>query len=175
MNYDILAMNGEDSDYTDDKIVEYNLSKILIEPLYAEFLLWFVGLTDAETYESLLHEKFMLMNESDILLGLEELTGDPEATKERFSRYWAFESSAFQADGFGRQLVAGLKVVYASGRFGMEAFGKRCYELWSHIPDKLQRIEPFHVLSYADDCLSFDDEPQMRAFYEEMFAFYDNK
>ena len=28
MNYDILAMNGEDSDYIDDKIVEYNLSKI---------------------------------------------------------------------------------------------------------------------------------------------------
>ena len=28
MQYNILAMNGEDSDYIDDKIVEYNLSKM---------------------------------------------------------------------------------------------------------------------------------------------------
>ena len=31
MNYDILAINGEDSDYIDDKIVEYNLSKMPAE------------------------------------------------------------------------------------------------------------------------------------------------
>lgn len=31
MNCDISAINGEDSDYIDDKIVEYNLSKMPAE------------------------------------------------------------------------------------------------------------------------------------------------
>lgn len=33
--------------------------------------------------------------------------------------------------------------------------------------------EPFHILSYADDCLSYGDEKQCRELYESMFAFYE--
>jgi ribosomal protein S18 acetylase RimI-like enzyme len=41
MNYDILAMNSEDSDYIDDKIVEYNLSKMPAECEGNRVVKWF--------------------------------------------------------------------------------------------------------------------------------------
>lgn len=41
MNYDILAINGEDSDYIDDKIVEYNLSKMPAECENNRVVKWF--------------------------------------------------------------------------------------------------------------------------------------
>lgn len=41
MNYAILAMNGEDSDYIDDKIVEYNLSKMPAECEGNRVVKWF--------------------------------------------------------------------------------------------------------------------------------------
>ena len=41
MNYDILAINGEDSDYIDDKIVEYNLSKMPAECEGNRVVKWF--------------------------------------------------------------------------------------------------------------------------------------
>jgi hypothetical protein len=41
MNYDILAMNSEDSDYIDDKIVEYNLSKMPAECEGNQVVEWF--------------------------------------------------------------------------------------------------------------------------------------
>ena len=41
MNYDILAINDEDSDYIDDKIVEYNLSKMPAECEGDRVVKWF--------------------------------------------------------------------------------------------------------------------------------------
>ena len=41
MNYDILAMNSEDSDYIDDKNVEYNLSKKPAECEGNQVVEWF--------------------------------------------------------------------------------------------------------------------------------------
>ena len=41
MNYEILPMTGEDSDYIDDKIVEYNLSKMPVECEGNQVVKWF--------------------------------------------------------------------------------------------------------------------------------------
>lgn len=41
MNYEILPINGEDSDYIDDRIVEYNLSKMPAECENNRVVKWF--------------------------------------------------------------------------------------------------------------------------------------
>ena len=73
---------------------------------------------------------------------------------------------------FGRCLMKELRDIYSSVE--ISEFGKRMYELWNRLPSVIDEMEePFHILSYADDCLSYGDEKQCRELYESMFAFYE--
>lgn len=73
---------------------------------------------------------------------------------------------------FGKCLMKELKDVYLSVE--ISEFGKKMYELWNRLPSAIDEMEePFHILSYADDCLSYGDEKQCRELYESMFAFYE--
>ena len=42
------------------------------------------------------------------------------------------------------------------------------YSLWEKLPEHIQDIEPFKVLCYADDSLSWGDENQAKNIYEAM-------
>lgn len=73
---------------------------------------------------------------------------------------------------FGKCLMKELKDVYLSVE--ISEFGKKMYELWNRLPSAIDEMEePFHILSYAEDCLSYGDEKQCRELYESMFAFYE--
>lgn len=73
---------------------------------------------------------------------------------------------------FGNILMKELKKIYAS--IEITEFGKKMCELWNRLPNAIDKMEkPFHVLSYADDCLSYGDEKQCRKLYEAMFGFYE--
>lgn len=73
---------------------------------------------------------------------------------------------------FGRCLMKELRDIYSSVE--ISEFGKRMYELWNRLPNAIDEMEePFHVLTYADDCLSYGDEKQCRELYEAMFDFYE--
>ena len=73
---------------------------------------------------------------------------------------------------FGKFLMKELRVIYFSVE--ITEFGKKMYELWNRLPNVIDKMEkPFHILSYADDCLSYGDEKQCRELYESMFEFYE--
>ena len=73
---------------------------------------------------------------------------------------------------FGKCLMKELKDIYLSVE--ISEFGKKMYELWNRLPSAIDEMEePFHILSYADDSLSYGDEKQCRELYESMFAFYE--
>lgn len=73
---------------------------------------------------------------------------------------------------FGKCLMKELRDVYLSVE--ITEFGKKMYELWNRLPNAIDKTEkPFHVLTYADDCLSCGDEKQCRELYESMFEFYE--
>ena len=73
---------------------------------------------------------------------------------------------------FGKCLMKELRTIYLSVE--ITEFGKKMYELWNRLPKTIDIMEkPFHVLSYADDCLSYGDEKQCRELYESMFEFYE--
>ncbi len=143
-----------------------------MEKLYAEYLLWLHGFYSGERYETLLDACFLNSSE-DILLDLEMCSSPMRDARGRFLRYWSYECPIFDADTFGKSLFAGLKTVYEAGAFCIEDFGRRCYQLWKDIPDSLNQTEPFFILCYADDCLSWGDEAQTRNLYEQAFSFYE--
>lgn len=73
---------------------------------------------------------------------------------------------------FGKYLMKELRDIYSAAE--ITEFGKKMYELWNRLPNGIDEMEePFHVLSYADDCLSYGDEKQCRELYEAMFEFYE--
>ncbi len=73
---------------------------------------------------------------------------------------------------FGKYLMKELRDIYSSAE--ITEFGKKMYELWNRLPNGIDEMEePFHILSYADDCLSYGDEKQCRELYEAMFEFYE--
>ena len=83
------------------------------------------------------------------------------------------DSVDFDIALFGKKLMEALKGIY-EGASDIKEFGDRMYKLWGQLPGRLNMEEPFHALSYADDCLSFGDEKQCRELYEKAFGFYGN-
>lgn len=143
-----------------------------MEILYAEFLLWFHGFQTNESYEALLHERFLNHPEQDILLELEMVSSHVLDTRGRFMRYWNYECFVFDADVFGKRLFAGLEKAYRSNKLPIDKFGTQCQWLWQDFSADFHLREPFWTLSYADECLSWGDEPQTRMLYEKAFAYY---
>ena len=78
---------------------------------------------------------------------------------------------SFDTMEFGKQLMSKIKPLYAGNNIA--DFGKAMYRLWTLLPEKIKLEEPFHILSYADDCLGYGDEKQCRELYENALNYYD--
>ena len=72
---------------------------------------------------------------------------------------------------FGKILMGKLKAVYENCS-DIKYFASRMFGLWENLPGNIQDIEPFWILSYADDPLSWGDEEQTRDIYEYMLDYY---
>ena len=143
-----------------------------MEKLICESLLWKVGLSSGDTYNQVLHEIFMHKPDCSLLLELEYCSFDCDTTFDLLQRHMKYDSVTFDNEIFGKYLLESLKRKYFEGGFTIQDFGKKCYLLWRQLPDEINTIEPFHALSYADDPLSWNDEPQTRKIFESFFDFY---
>lgn len=76
-------------------------------------------------------------------------------------------------DLFGKILMSKLNKVYKND-LDIRKFADRMYNLWKDLPGNLQDIEPFRMLSYADDPLSWGDEGQIRNIFERMLCYYED-
>ncbi len=143
-----------------------------MEKLYAEFLLWLNELNTNEKYELLLHKYFLNNPNDNIFLELETCSSDILRTNAIFENYWNLEHRILDVDTFGKHLFSELESIYKSNTFGIEEFGNRCYSLWRFLPSHIQEKEPFWTLSYANECLCWNDQEQMRKLYENAVSFY---
>ena len=147
-----------------------------MEKLYAEAMLWFHGFHTSERYCTLLDEYFLCSTadaiEKDICFQLEECSSSASDTLGRLTRYFTHEATHFDVDMFGKNLFSSLKASYDADFLDIKVFGKRCYLLWRALPWEICRKEPFHILSYGDEPLSWGDEEQARMLYEKAFSFY---
>lgn len=143
-----------------------------MEILFAYSYLWVWGFCSAEKYNVQLDKMFSETPDNGVLLELEECSINYKDTFARLRRYFAYENNFFKSDKFGKALFKGLEVAYNSGVYSITDFSQRCYELWKTLPEFLAQEEPFFVLCYADEPLSWGDEKQTCKLYEEAFAFY---
>ena len=143
-----------------------------MENLICKSLLWKMGFANAEDYNTTLNKMFLENSNNDLLLELESCSSDRNTTFDILQRYWKYECEDFSVDNFGKCLLEDLKTVYFSNSFTITEYGKKCYSLWQQLPNEMHTKEPFHILSYADDPLSWNDEAQTRKLYEDMFDFY---
>lgn len=143
-----------------------------MEELICEAILWKTGLTTSENYNTVLDKKFLKNPDSDLLLKLENCCSDCEATFDILYNYWQYECKSFFVDIFGKYLLSELERVYNSQNFLIDVFANKTYKLWKYLPAEISKKQPFLILCYADDGLSYGDENQTRNMYQELFDFY---
>jgi len=143
-----------------------------MECLFAYSYLWAWGFCSMQEYNVHLDMKFSESPNDDVLLGLEECSDNYKDTFARLNRYFEYETNSFDYYIFGKTLFEGLKIAYKSEDYNIFEFASKCYKLWKLLPKDLSNEEPFFILCYADDPLSWGDEKQTRTLYEQAFEFY---
>lgn len=143
-----------------------------MESLFAYSYLWAWGFCSMQEYNTYLDSMFSKTPDDELLLELEECADNYKNTFARLKRYFEYEINGFDSDRFGKILFEGLETAYNSGFYDIVEFGKSCYKMWNMLPDFLNHEQPFYVLCYADDPLSWGDEKQTRTLYEDAFNFY---
>ena len=139
-----------------------------MEELFVHAILCGVGFERYEQYEETLERLFEMNLTDEMLL---DLYG--RKYKDAILHIHSIMNEyPLDCELFGRCLMKELRDIYSSVE--ISEFGKRMYELWNRLPNAIDEMEePFHVLTYADDCLSYGDEKQCRELYEAMFDFYE--
>lgn len=133
--------------------------------------LWAFGLDSKEGYCKELDRLFLENPDDDFLLELENLGGDCAAAWARISPYLM----TMDISEFGRTLFGKLEEVYRANKIPLCEFGVRCGRLWGALPERIDHKEPFVMLCYADEPLSWGDEEQSRELFQSMFDYYRNE
>lgn len=143
----------------------------MTEELFAYAILFKVGLLPREDYNCRLDALFLSDGTNSLLLELEWYSSNPDETYQ-IMECAAQSQLSFAYDLFGQFLFDELEQIYRKHKCNMQDFGAKVYRIWQLLPSDFNQKEPFWTLSYADDCLSWDDENQTRNLYEKAFRYY---
>ncbi len=136
-----------------------------MEELFVYSLLYIIGEKCCNEYRAAL-DNLYLLNSSDDLLDLEN-RGNKDSMLHLYS---CLENYSLNVELFGKCLMSKLIPIYEKTE--IHSFGEKMYKLWKLLPSSICEIAPFHILSYADDCLAYGDEIQCRELYEKALCFY---
>lgn len=142
-----------------------------MEELLVYAVLICAGFNFEYEYGKKLNELFMQNPSDDELLELECKNSVKDAVLYIMSHYVSNDLSC-DIDLFGKFLMRKLNMIYCES--DIRDFAEKSYHLWKILPLNIQHKEPFIVLSYADEPLSWGDEPQSKELFESMFNFYIN-
>ena len=137
--------------------------------LLAYAILLCEGIVSDELFNSRLDTVFLENPNDDMLMEL-ECIGNAE--KAAASLRAKFDYSKLDKALFGRTMMKELRE-YCRLYGVTKQFGEKMYLLWESLPGCIQDEEPFSILTYADDPLSWGDEQQSREIYEKAFDYYD--
>ena len=144
-----------------------------MEELFAYALLFCQGYGPNlwERYAERLDQLFLAEPDNEEYLYLECVTSPKEAALHLIA---AMSETDFDTELFGRALMELIGEVYAKSN--LIDFSKQMVSLWCALPNSILLEEPFHILSYADEHLTYGGgEPQCRALYEKAIHYYDKK
>lgn len=139
-----------------------------MEELLVFALLLCEEIVSEDEYLKRLDELFLQSPENDDFLYLEWVTNIKEAIIYIRTN---IDYKIFDYELFGRILMEKLRIYYKEC-LDIKSFSERMYFLWENLPFYIQDKQPFYILSYADDPLSWGDEEQARNIYESMLNYY---
>ena len=139
-----------------------------MEDLYVYALLCAAGYDGFQNYRYVLEDLFVNAPNNDELL---DLMG--RAYKDAILHtLYLMNTHQVDQDAFGSCLMDSLQPIYETE--DLPVFGKRMYKLWTNLPDHIKDVDPFIILSYADECLDYGDEKQCRELYEKALNYYND-
>jgi len=140
--------------------------------LLAYGILLDVGLLSSEDYNDYLDVMFMEAPDDDLLLELEWCSSHTQKT---IGMIYSFcRETPMDHSVFGKTLTSTLKKIYHKNEISIHDFGSKLHAVWQLLPREIDMDDPFHMMSYADEPLSWDDEEQTRDLYETFFNYYSN-
>lgn len=142
----------------------------IVEEMLVYLILLFEELVAQNDYNKRLDELFLDNPENDDLLYLEWET---DIRKAVIYIKTHIDYNNLDYERFGRALMSKLKEIYKN-HSDIRKFASRMFSLWESLPGNIQNTEPFWILSYADDPLSWGDEEQTRNIYEHMLNYYND-
>ena len=138
-----------------------------MEEILVYLILLYEELVTENDYHKRLDELFLDNPEDDDLLYLEWETDIKKAVIYVRTH---IDYNNLDCEQFGRVLMSKIKEIYKNYS-DIRKFAERMYSLWESLPGNIQNTEPFWILSYADEPLSWGDEDQTRDIYEHMLNY----
>ena len=143
-----------------------------MEKLLVYAYLWRLGLSDGQEYNNHLDMLFLKELDDYLLLELELLT-DAESAFMRLKRYFDYETESFDIILFGKTLFWELGKIYHSQTQSIVLFAKKCFELYTMLPVRVNNLEkPYIVLSYIDDMIEYNSLHEIKKTVEKMLNYY---
>ncbi len=139
-----------------------------MEELFAYAILLYENIVTEEMYQKKLNELFLKNSENEMLLKLEWETDIDEAILYIRTH---IEYKNINDEKFGKSIIKILKKYYEYCT-DIKQFAEKMYSLWEVLPTAIQHKQPFYMLSYADDPLSWGDIEQSRSIYENVLNYY---
>jgi hypothetical protein len=136
-----------------------------MEELFVYSILYTMGIDCYDEYKAAL-DILCINNPSDLIYDLK----DRDYKDAMLHLYSIMEDSVKDIDAFGKCLMDNLLPLYQKS--DLKSFAKTAFKLCNLLPYSILTQEPFHTFSYADECLTFNDEPQCRELYEKALYFY---
>ena len=146
-----------------------------VEKLLVYAYLWRLSLNDGQKYNAHLDMLFLKDPDNYLLLELELLT-DAGSALMRLKRYFDYETESFDTILFGKSLFLELGNIYHSKTVSIALFAKKCYELYTMLPVRVNNFdEPYNVLSYIDDMIEYNSLQEIKETIEKMINYYSHK
>lgn len=146
------------------------MKRVLLEQLIALALLHAEGFDVWDSFASQLDRLYLNHPDSEILFRLETSPTEKDAVLHTLS---LLNTDAIaDVDLFGRALMSALSAEYQNGKTDLRTFAERGYDIWQILPSDMADSDPFFILCYAGDPLSWGDEKQCRKHFENAFSYY---
>ena len=149
---------------------DYFVEDIMVARLLSYAILIYTRVVPETEYKENLHAYFLKDPNNSLLLELEWRTSDIQYSINVIIDY--ARKNDVDYDTFGGFLISKLEEIYYQDDMDIKYFGSKMYLVWSELPSEIQNKEPFRILCYADDPLSWEDENQSREIYQRMFYYY---
>lgn len=120
-------------------------------------------------YNEKLDELFMRSPDNPYLLELELMCGNIEESI-IFITYHAYFTK-LDLKIFRKQTIYILSSIYNT--IDIHEFAEPSYTLWNRLPECIAHEDPFLILSYAGDSISWGDSVSADKNYKKIFSYYD--